>query len=256
MKKGFLANFLIFVVLIFVLYHLWDVPFVYFGKKVILPIFEAFGDSVKSLTYPFEFIKNLSNLDKANKVLEEENNSLKAEVAKLKETNYFCHQFEKEMSLSKISDHKLIVGKVIGRAPQSFNQNLVVDRGRNDGVIEGAAVLSSGFLIGQTRNVTDDQSEIFLITNHNSLVPAVLEKSREIGLVQGGLEGLILTEIPASRKTESGEKVLTSGLGGKMVPGILIGEVKSEFETKGLFQTIKISSSVQASAIEFVSIIQ
>lgn len=244
-------------VLMVILYEIWPLPFWYVSKSIILPMAEKTGDFLYNLAGPFRFLGDMSKLDKKNKDLEQENNNLKAQISNLNENIHLCTAFKKESEAYKSSELEIIQGKIIGRKATSFNKGIIVNLGSKDQIKEGAAVLSSGYLIGQVKKVEETRSEVKLITAHDSLIPAVLEKSRETGLVQGGLEGLSLTEIPSTTQIKTQDNVLTSGLGDDLPSGILIGmtqEVKKQ--ENNLFQSVKITSPIEISTIEIISIVR
>ncbi len=250
--RAFLA-----VILLVIMYEIWPLPFWFVAKRVILPASEKVSDGFNIVASPFRFLYKMANLDRENRRLENDNKSLNAEAARLTENVHLCSAINSEVNLSRLNNFNLIQGKIVGRTPGSFNQDIVVNLGLKDGIKEGAAVLSSGYLIGQVKKVDQAQSEIHLIFSHSSLIPAVLEKSRETGLVQGGLRGLSLTEIPATTQVKTKDRVLTSALGGDLPPGILIGETQEVLKEKNnLFQSVKINSPIEISTLEVVSIIR
>lgn len=248
-----LVTSLIFLLLL-VLYNIWSLPFEILSRTVILPAARVVGDGLDRAASPIRFLSKLSELERQNRDLEIQKNSLEAEIVRLNEDDKFCEQVGLEKQVS--GEGKSVVAKIIGRTPQNFNQVLIVDKGTNDGITENAAVLSSGYLIGQVLKTYEKKSEIVLISNHNNIVPAMLDKSRELGLIQGSLEGLVLTDIPSATVVEDGENVLSSGLGGDIPKGLLIGKVASSKKIKGLFQILKVDSPFVLSKTEVVTILQ
>lgn len=240
-------------VVLFVLYNIWSLPFELFATRVILPSARVVSDGFDKILGPVRLISKIGSLDRQNKSLETERDNLVAEITRIKEENRFCQQVGLEKNVSE--GRRSTVARIIGRTPQNFNQIIIADKGKNDGVKEKSAVLSNGYLVGQVKKVADKTSEITLITNHNNITMAMLEKSREFGLVQGSLEGLILTDIPSATKVEDKEKVLSSGLGGEIPKGLLIGEVSQSGKTKGLFQTLGIDTPFVLSRTEVVTIL-
>jgi rod shape-determining protein MreC len=245
------------ILLLVILYEIWPLPFWYLSKNVILPAGEMTSDAANAAISPFRFLLNISNLDKENKQLVQQNEDLTAEVARLNENVHLCSAVNQEVNLSKIEGQSTVVARIVGRTPNSSNQIIIINAGTNDQVKEGAAVLSSGHLIGQVKKVDSNRSEVKLIFSHDSLVPAILEKTRETGLIQGGLEGLSLTEIPATANVAEQDRVLTSGLGGDLPAGILIGSTRGALKEKdNLFQSIKVLSPVGVSTLEVVSVVK
>lgn len=252
------ARFLFFsflgVILLFILYSIWSLPFELLAKNVFLPAAKVVADGVNTAISPVRLLANLNKISKENRDLQNQNDLLEAEITRIKEENKFCEQVSLEKQVSE--GRKSVVARIIGRTPQNFNQIIVVDKGKNDGVKDKAAVLSNGYLIGQVKSVSDKRSEISLISNHNNITPAMLDKSREFGLIQGSLEGLTFSDVPSATKVEDGEKVLSSGLGGEIPKGILIGQVAHSEATKGLFQTLKVTSPFVLSKTEVVTILK
>jgi len=240
-------------VLLLVLYAIWSLPFELFARKVLLPTTEVIGNSVDKAIYPIRLAANISRLDEKNRDLQRQNDELQSEIVRIKEESKFCQQVGLENQLYE--GRKSVVARIIGRTPQNFNQVLVVDRGEGDGIKEKAAVLSNGYLIGQVSSVDKKSSKVILITNHNNITPAMLDKSREFGLLQGSLGGLVLSDIPSATKVEDREKVLSSGLGGEIPKGLLIGEVSHSEKVKGLFQTLRVESPFVLSKAEVITIL-
>lgn len=256
MKKGFLVRFILAVILLLILYEIWPLPFWLFARKVVLPVAHQTMVGVRIIGSPFELVAKINGLAKENKKLEEENQVLKSQSALAVEKAHICDSLAKETNTSRVGNFNLLPARILGRTPSSSNQIIIIDKGKNDGVVGGAAVLSNGYLIGVVSVSHDNQSEVKAITSHNSLVPAVLEKSRQSGLVQGGLEGLTLTEVPVSSELKEGENVLTSGLGSDLPEGIMIGKLKGKaIKTSGLFQSFKIDFPIQVSTLEVVSVV-
>lgn len=256
MSSKFLLRFILGAVLVVVLYMIWPLPFWLMSERVFLPTANKVSQVVKIGVSPFSLLVKIKDLDQVNKNLENENNSLKAQVATLENENVIAKKVSAELNSSG-AGREVLVSRIIGRTPQTFSENLIIDRGTDDSLKVGQAVLSNGYLIGTISRVDGATSEVHLITNHDSLIPAILSTSRESGLVQGGLEGLSLTEIPVDSTVAVGDKVITSGLGNDLPAGILIGDVYQVVKgDKGLFQSAKVNSPIEVSQLEVVSVVK
>ncbi|MCX6809552.1 MAG: rod shape-determining protein MreC [Candidatus Berkelbacteria bacterium] len=256
MNKNFVLKFILTVGLLIILYLIWPLPFLWVSKTILLPPIEKIGNVLEASVSPFRTLSKISKLDKDSKQLDNENQALEAQIAKLTETNYLCKEVQAEES-TLLGKFFTQTARVIGRTPFSFNQTIIVDKGSNDSIKEGAAVLSNGTFIGKVTKVDASRSEVRLITSHDSLIPTILEQSRQTGIVQGGLEGLTLSDVSVDGKISAGENILTSGLGGDLPAGILIGQVSQIIGVEGgLFQSAKVNFPVNISSIEVVSIIK
>jgi len=96
-----------------------------------------------------------------------------------------------------------------------------------------------------------------LITDYNSLVPVILQDSRATGLLRGGLGGLVIEDIPLNIPIKAGEEVVTSGLGGTMPSGILVGKTNKIVSKEGdIFQKITLETPINIYYLEFVFVVQ
>lgn len=122
---------------------------------------------------------------------------------------------------------KGIAARIIARGDLA-SSNVLIDRGESDGVQIGAAiVIGQGELFGTVKNVSSTQSLVQLSEDPESAIPAeIFGQKKTIGLVEGN-EGAVLTMryIPQEAAITVGDSVVTSGLGGKIPRGLLIGTV-------------------------------
>jgi len=256
MKYRFYLYFALAAVLLVVLYFLWPLPFWYLSSRIILPAIEKTTDAAQAITSPVSVLFRVDDLARENKKLAEENTVLRSELVKATEQTSICTLSSQEFSSTSHSDVAAIA-RVTGRTPRGQSQTLIIDKGSQDGVREGAPAIVSGYLVGRVKRVDSSSSEVLLISSYLSMVPAVTGTSRETGLVRGGLEGLSLIELPINAKVGENEAVLTSGLGGDFPPGLAIGTLAQTLGVKkGPFQSLKIESPVNFSSIEFISILK
>lgn len=206
----------------------------------------------------FRDIFHLSIIIKQNKNLQEENLNLQSKLSKLQEVEYENEILKKELSFSRSENSsQMIAAAIIGQTPSSYLRTLIIDKGSNNSINKGQAVISQGFLVGTVTKVFPNTSEITLITDFNSLIPVVLQNSRGTGLLRGGLDGLVIESVPLNIKTEVQESVVTSGLGGQIPAGIAVGNSKKVVSKEGeIFQKVLVDSPVDFSRLEVLFILQ
>jgi len=206
------------------------------------------------------FIKDIGHLKsivKQNKDLINENLSLQSDLAKLSEVDYENEILKKELGFLKTQNSSTIIPAAIIGQSSGYLRSLVIDKGQKDGLEQGDAIISQGFLVGTLTDVRENNSELTLITDFNSLVPVVLQDSRGTGLLRGGLNGLSVEDIPLNIGIKKGENVITSGLGGQIPAGILIGNVTDVISKEGeIFQKVSVSSPIDFSRLEVLFIIK
>lgn len=208
----------------------------------------------------FPFLKDIFQLKKIvnqNSDLIYENAELQSRLAKLTETEYENEILKKELGFMKNQDpRETVAAAVIGQS-SGYLKSLTIDKGSSSGIKEGEAVISQGVLIGMLTTVRADNSEVTLVTDYNSLVPVVLGTSRGTGLLRGGLDGLTVEDIPLNIEIKKNENVLTSGLGGQIPQGYLVGKVSEVISKEGeIFQKVSVTSPVDFSKLEVLFIVK
>ncbi len=208
--------------------------------------------------------KFFSNIFQINRVLKQnhnlvnENLQLQSQLAKLNEVSYENEILKKELKFAQSQSQTtvLIPSAIIGRA-SGYLKSVTVDKGAKDGLVKGQAAISEGFLVGVVGAVRQDNAEITLATDYNSLIPATLQESRGTGLLRGGLEGLVVEDIPLNITIKNGESVVTSGLGGQIPAGLAVGKVQNTLSKPGaIFQKVSVGSPIDFSKLEVLFIVK
>ena len=158
-------------------------------------------------------------------------NFLSTEVSRLNNENA---QLRLELARIKIaSDDKNPeprTARVTLRAPMSWWSEIRIDRGEQDKITQGLPIFSGGYLIGRVTTVSLMSSWAELITSSSFMIPAVIEETRELGVVVGDGNGSVLLKyIPAGRGVRLGMKVSTAMIGEELPPGLPIGQIAGEF---------------------------
>jgi len=223
------------------------------GTNRIGHFFVLFGQRTKG---SFSFIGQIAHLKQENDFLVNKITELEVDKSKITELEVENKTLKGELGfVSESGINELIPAKITMREPTSFLDNIIIDKGKNDGVREGTAVLSSGTLIGQVKETYNNTAKVVLVTSKDSLVQAMLQGSRSKGILRGGISGLFLENIIQDTEYSSGEYVVTSGLGGKIKQGILIGRAgKIQSTTSGIFKSIAVDPIADMSKLELVFI--
>lgn len=106
-------------------------------------------------------------------------------------------------------------------------QRLVLDAGRNDGVVAGQSVIDAGGLVGQVIDVSAMHATVLLLTDPDHAVPVAIARNgvRLVAYGRGLTDTLALDSIPLSSDVKVGDLVVTSGLGGRFPPGFPVGTI-------------------------------
>lgn len=117
---------------------------------------------------------------------------------------------------------KLRAAKVVSRS----GEEAVIDAGAEDGVGDGWAVAQGAVLAGTIAQRAAKHSVVLLTASGGSLIPARAGRSRDVCTVRGCGGGMGMAVFYANQtETAPGEPLFTSGLLGRLPPGLLIGNL-------------------------------
>jgi rod shape-determining protein MreC len=219
-------------------------------QKAIIYSTDALGDLIDS----YVLLVNLRR----------ENVALRKMVAELQEENTFLREkaiaserLRNLLRFSKNIPRPMLPVQIIGIDPSSWFRTIVIDKGTKHGVDRGMAVVSPEGIVGHVLQTSPHCAKVLLITDFNSSVDAIVQRSRAKGIVEGSGDNLCrLKYAPRAHDIQLGDRVVTSGLGGRYPKGLLIGKIsKIEKKSYGLFQKAEIKPSVNFTKLEEVFVI-
>ena len=132
-----------------------------------------------------------------------------------------------------------IYARVIARDPGQWFDTFSVNRGTNDGVSVGMAVVTGDGLVGRVYEAGLNYAKVLTIIDSRSAVSCLIERTRDNGICHGSLyvydndEMLRMNYLPDGSEINTGDRVITSGLDGVYPKGLLIGTVRSISRTTG-----------------------
>jgi rod shape-determining protein MreC len=197
--------------------------------------------------------------------LRERNAELEAEIARLQTQLIELQESVAETEILSAlvdfaranPDYTYKGATVIGRDPSPFYRYVIINVGTNQGVLPGMPVVTDKGLVGRVDAVIAEAARVQLITDADSSVNVGLPASGTEAMLVGSVTGdLTLEMIPQSAAVQTGDVVLTSGLGGGFPPNLLVGQVASvrklDFE---LFQSAAIQPNVDFARLQYVLVI-
>jgi len=151
-----------------------------------------------------------------------------------------------------------VTASVIADSASSWFKSCLLDKGSADGVRKGMAVVTPLGVVGQVVAVTGRTAKVLLLTDANSGVDVLVQRTRARGIVSGSLDnGTTLKYVKRSEDIQEGDRLVTSGLDGIFPKGIMVGTViKVRKQTLGLFQYIEIMPAVSLTRTEEVLIVR
>jgi len=149
-------------------------------------------------------------------------------------------------------------GEVSGQDPNPYLYYLSINAGVAEGVGVGMPVVTRGsVMVGRVAEVGLHTGKVQLLGDPGSGVAALLQQSRSTGLLVGQPDGsLRMIYIPQDDQVQVGDVVLTSGLGGALPRGLVIGQVAEVLRQEfALHQEAVVRPAVDCRQLELVLVI-
>jgi rod shape-determining protein MreC len=150
-----------------------------------------------------------------------------------------------------------VTASIIGNTASSWFQTCLLDKGSADGVKKGMAVVTPLGIVGQVVSETAHTAKVLLITDPNSGVDALVQRTRARGIVSGSLENVtIMKYVKRSEDIQEGDRLITSGVDGVFPKGLMVGTAtKVRKQNLGLFQYVEVAPAVSSSRTEEVLVV-
>ncbi|SNZ07136.1 rod shape-determining protein MreC [Persephonella hydrogeniphila] len=233
-----------------------------FVKGIALDASYPFLNSVSKISdfldYIFELFTSKDQLIKKNTELEKKVELLKAQIIYLKRLEKENLELKKIVNFIKnYPEYSFKTGKVIGYSPDNWNNFIIINLGKNDGLKVGDIVVSDGYLLGEVYQTGFNSSSVILISDKNFRISVRCRKTRETVFYQGKnqKEGKLIYVKP-EQDIRIGDVIETSGVDSGIPEGIPIGTVKSvSYEEGDFYKDVSVSINVNPMKIEYVVVI-
>jgi rod shape-determining protein MreC len=225
--------------------------------ELISPVQKAATFAIKAVSGVFQQYVFLVHLQKENEIFKKRIATLEEENHQMKELELANERLRKLLQFREKMPTSMIAAEVIGQDPTSWFKSLTVNKGERDGVQKGMAVILPEGVVGQILKTAPHYSTVLLITDYNSAIDAIIQRTRAKSIVEGKEENRC--ELKYLLRTDEvliGDVVVTSGLGGIFPKGLMVGEIrKVEKKSHGVFQYAELVPSVDLTKLEEVFII-
>lgn len=125
-----------------------------------------------------------------------------------------------------------VAAPVVVRDPVTWNRRFRIGKGSAHGVREGAIVLAGSDVVGRVAEVSRSTALVLTVADPACKLSVRLPQTGATGVLSGrltqkwhGVPLCLINYLPRDKVYDSGEVVVTSGLGGPVPPGIRVGHV-------------------------------
>ena len=159
-----------------------------------------------------------------------------------------------------IQQYKFIPAEVINNSTNKQNNYLTLNVGRNNGVSQEMAVISSLGVVGVIKDVSDNYASVISILNQNLNISAMVKHSGYIGSLNwegNSYRFAKMGDLPNHINVKMGDTIVTSGYSAMFPKGEFIGVVHEVNDTKSSdFRSFTVKLAVDFKNLSHVMVIK
>ena len=250
------ALFLQLVLLAFQIKRDKDVPLIrIWAIGVITPVEKLVSGAVRGVYGVWYGYADLRQARQESQGLSEEVSRLKLERHRLLEEAAEARRLRALVQFRDLTPSVTVAARVIGSSASETSRVLFLDRGSESGIRPNMAVITAEGIVGKVHRVFRGTAQVLVITDPDSGVGALLERSRLHGALRGfGGFFCQLRYVANDEKVEPGDQVFTSGEDRIYPKGLPIGVVTSA-KTGAVFKEIMVQPFARLNRLEEVLVV-
>jgi rod shape-determining protein MreC len=214
-----------------------------------------------AIALPFEAARDtwsgyisLLHVKLQNETLQRQVERLSEENLQLREALVASGRLQRIAEMRKHYEVPMLPAELVGVDASPWFRSVLVDRGRDRGVLSGMPVISEKGLVGLITATSRHSAKAMLVLDRQTSVDGVIQRSRSRGTVRGrGSDELEFEFVARNSDVRVDDLVITSGLGGVYPKGLFIGTI-SEVSDPGtqLLQRATVRPAVDFGRLEQV----
>ena len=233
------------------------------GGFLIAPLQDGISKAGSWLTTRSDELVQIRSLISENEQLKSQIDELTMENIKLQQDRYELTNLRELYELdSQYDEYDKIGARIIAKDSGNWFHSFVINKGSNDGLMIDMNVMAGSGLVGRIVDVGPNWSKVMSIIDDNSNTSGMVLSTSDNLIVCGDLElyadGVISFEklIDSADRVVEGDKIVTSNVSDKYLPGILIGYISSiNVDSNNLTKSGLITPAVDFEHLEEVLVI-
>lgn len=182
---------------------------------------------------------------------------LKSENSRYQELLLANQRLQNLLNFQENTEEPLLPARVIGRDSSGLFKSIIIGKGQSDGLKINMPVVNPEGVVGRVVSVSPNYAQVLLITDQNSAIDGLVQRSRGRGMLKGrGSSECYFDYVIKTCDIKADDIIITSGLGRMFPKGLYLGIVGkiNDFPNK-LFKDVRVAPAVDFSKLEEVLII-
>ena len=154
---------------------------------------------------------------------------------------------------------EVMPAEIINVSPDPYSKRILINKGSEDGVFLGQALLDAKGLMGQVDEVLPFSAWVLLITDSHHITPVEVNRNGERALARGSrstVSELELEFVTQTQDMKAGDLLVSSGMGQVYPKNYPVAEVTSVFSDPGQdFTTVKARPLAQLASTRHVMLV-
>ena len=230
---------------------------------MIAPLQEGISKAGSWLSTRSQELVQIRSLLEENAKLKSEIDDLTMENIRLQQDRYELTNLRELYDLdAQYDEYEKIGARIIAKDSGNWFHSFVINKGSDDGLSIDMNVMAGSGLVGRVVDVGPGWSKVMSIIDDNAKTSGMVLSTSDKLIVSGDLElyadGLIRFEklIDSADRVVEGDKIVTSNISDKYLPGILIGYISSiNVDSNNLTKSGQITPAVDFEHLEEVLVV-
>ena len=230
---------------------------------VVVPFQKGISEVGSWLNDRSEELSEIQDLLAENEKLKQQIDELTIDNTRLQQDKYELNNLRELYQLdSQYDEYDKVGARIIARNAGNWYSSFVIDKGYEDGIEVNMNVMAGSGLVGIVVDVGPNWAKVTSIIADNANVSGKVLSTSDNLIVSGNLELMAEGVISFSQLIDSdnqvveGDKIVTSSISDKYLPGILIGYINSiSADSNNLTKSGRVTPAVDFEHLEEVLVI-
>ena len=230
-------------------------------SRVIVSLFSPFQKIVSgSIGFAEGVWRNyfeLVSVSRENDQLRKQLNIVENKLIDAKEIELANNRLRNLLNFQKSTNLNMLASEVIAKDPSAMFKTVMIDKGATSGLTVGLPVVLPEGIVGQVIEVAKNYAKVLLVTDSNSSVDVLVQRTRARGVVKGSTFGdCRLVYVLRKHEVNKEDILISSGLDGVYPKGLRLGYVRDVYKkSSGIFQEVAVRPYVDFEKIEEVLVL-